>query len=258
LPILEGHGHEGKNAFVEILNNYSIVTSNYKLGLYTPYNEGELYDRKTDPDELFNVYNNKKYEGVVDSLTKLLIEFNPDIKIILKKRSEFQPLLSSVELKHGDYLRDNEVPFIPGKTLNLLIDIKFDKNPTGPIITYDISNTHGFSLYIENGKLFFGIRKFGKEFDYSIPRVITGGKCKMKIEINSEGILNISDNITRQVFYIQTSWPLPILQGRPECFSRILSAGVSGDGWIKPYGNLSRGINLQGTINSCLLSVGNR
>jgi hypothetical protein len=240
------------------LNNYAVVTPEYKFGLYTPYIEGELYDRKIDPDELYNVYNNKKYERVVDSLTNILIGFNPAIKEIMKNRIEFPPLVSAVELKHGENLRGKNIPFFPGNPLKLLIDLRFDKNSSGPIVTYDIDNKHGFSLYIEKGQLFFGIRKFEKEFDYYIPGKIVRGRCKIKMEIDKNGILKISNNITCRVFNIQTSWPLPLEPGHPECFPRTLSAGISGDGWIKPYGNLTRGVNFEGTINSCLISVDDR
>jgi len=258
LPILKGEQNGEKHSFIEILNNYAVVTSDYKLGLYTPYIEGELYDRKVDPNELNNVYNNIKYKKVVDSLTNLLIGFNPAIIEIMKNRIDFPPLVSAVELKSGDNLRENKVPFFPGNPLKLLLDVNLEKNSTGPIITYDIDNTHGFSLFIEKGLLYFGIRKFEKEFDYYLPIEIARGRYKIKMTIDTKGMLKVSRSQSGKESKIQTSWPLPLQPGHPECFPRTLSVGISGDGWIKPYGNLERGANFKGTINSCLISVDNR
>ena len=88
LPVLLGEKEADDHAFIEILNDYSIVTDEYKLGLYTPYDEGELYDRKKDPDELYNVYYQDEYSRIVDSLTTILYEFHPPLKEIMSNREK--------------------------------------------------------------------------------------------------------------------------------------------------------------------------
>ena len=46
-------------------------------------NEWEMYDLKTDPDELTNIYGNKKVENVQKSLTKRLKNLRKITKMIV-------------------------------------------------------------------------------------------------------------------------------------------------------------------------------
>jgi len=75
-------------AIIEIRNNYAIVTEKYKMGLYSTFREGDLYDRENDPNEWNNLYYNISYKHVVDSLTRILYNFNVDIKAIVENAPE--------------------------------------------------------------------------------------------------------------------------------------------------------------------------
>jgi arylsulfatase A-like enzyme len=256
LPILKGKSNGGDHAFMELMNNYSIVTTDYKFGIYTPYSENELYNRNIDPDELYNVAENKEYDSVVDSLTNLLRHVNPQLDQLLSSRKEFPKLISSVDLHQGDNLYGENVPFFPGKNLKMTVDVKFSKkNASGHIVTYDIENTHGFSLFIDNGRLYFGVRKFNKEFDYLIPGLYSNKRYKINIEIGHDGIMRVSDSSNSNRYMIQTTWPLPVQSGNPVSFERNICAGISGNGWTEPFGKLTRGMSLEGELSSCLLSA---
>ena len=56
-----------------VKRHYGIVTKDYKLAhFYYDVDEWELYDRRKDPMELKNVYNDPEYSDVVLKLTKKL------------------------------------------------------------------------------------------------------------------------------------------------------------------------------------------
>jgi hypothetical protein len=58
-----------------VKRHYGIVTTEYKLAhFYYDVDEWELYDRKKDPMEMKNEYNNPEYADVVAELTEQLAE----------------------------------------------------------------------------------------------------------------------------------------------------------------------------------------
>ena len=62
-----------------VKRHYGIVTEEYKLiHFYYDVDEWELYDRKADPQELSNVYNDPTYKPVVEALTRQLAEMRTE------------------------------------------------------------------------------------------------------------------------------------------------------------------------------------
>nr|HMQ44172.1 DUF4976 domain-containing protein [Mariniflexile sp.] len=58
-----------------VKRHYGIATKEFKLiHLYYDVNEWELYDRKKDPQEINNVYNDPEYAQVVKTMTQKLKE----------------------------------------------------------------------------------------------------------------------------------------------------------------------------------------
>lgn len=58
-----------------VKRHYAIVTEQYKLiHFYHDINEWELYDRKNDPNEMINVYNDPKYASIKKTLHKKLVK----------------------------------------------------------------------------------------------------------------------------------------------------------------------------------------
>jgi arylsulfatase A-like enzyme len=58
-----------------VKRHYGIVTREYKLvHFYYDVDEWELYDRKNDPLELRNVYDDPEYSGVLDELKQKLVD----------------------------------------------------------------------------------------------------------------------------------------------------------------------------------------
>jgi arylsulfatase A-like enzyme len=64
-----------------VKRHYGIVTQEYKLvHFYYDVDEWELYDRKKDPQEMLNVYNDPDYADVVAELTEKLAELRIQYK----------------------------------------------------------------------------------------------------------------------------------------------------------------------------------
>ncbi len=65
----------------QVMRHYGIVTVDYKLAhFYYDVDEWELYDRKKDPQEMNNVYNDPAYADVVKQLHKKLEELRTQYK----------------------------------------------------------------------------------------------------------------------------------------------------------------------------------
>jgi arylsulfatase A-like enzyme len=64
-----------------VKRHYGIVTRDYKLvHFYYDIDEWELYDRKNDPQEMNNVYNDPKYEKIGEELKTKLKELRVKYK----------------------------------------------------------------------------------------------------------------------------------------------------------------------------------
>ena len=84
LPLLRGNTDQWKRDAVyyhyyeypavhEVKRHYGIVTKEFKLvHFYYDVDEWELYDRKNDPQEMMNVYNDPEYATIVKELKKKL------------------------------------------------------------------------------------------------------------------------------------------------------------------------------------------
>lgn len=84
LPLLTGKINDWKREAVYyhyyeypavhmVKRHYAIVTEDYKLiHFYYDIDEWELYDRKNDPNEMKNEYNNPKYKDIISKLKKEL------------------------------------------------------------------------------------------------------------------------------------------------------------------------------------------
>lgn len=92
MPLLQGdnkqwgrdaayyHYYECPGAHM-VKRHYGIVTEDYKLAhFYYDIDEWELYDRKKDPRELNNVYDDPAYAKVVEELTQKLYELREQYK----------------------------------------------------------------------------------------------------------------------------------------------------------------------------------
>ena len=64
-----------------VKRHYGIATKDFKLiHFYYDLDEWELYDRKKDPQEINNIYNDPKYSQIVDEMTQKLIDIRKKYK----------------------------------------------------------------------------------------------------------------------------------------------------------------------------------
>lgn len=77
-PMLNGNADKVQDyAINEIRQSYSIITHDYKLGIYPNDSVADFYDRRKDPDELINCYSDPEYKVVIDSLMNVLLSSRP-------------------------------------------------------------------------------------------------------------------------------------------------------------------------------------
>jgi len=92
IPILTGEDHKWTRKSVYyhyyeypsvhmVKRHYGIVNKDFKLvHFYYDVDEWELYDRKKDPKEMINVYNDPEYSEIVEKLTKGLYDLRKKYK----------------------------------------------------------------------------------------------------------------------------------------------------------------------------------
>jgi arylsulfatase A-like enzyme len=81
-----------------VKRHYGIVTMEYKLAhFYDDVDEWELYDRKKDPQELNNVYDDPAYAEVVEKLTKDLA----DLRVLYQDSEELDQQFIDIYEENG-------------------------------------------------------------------------------------------------------------------------------------------------------------
>ncbi len=77
-PMLRGEvGSVQDHVFIEIRGNVSIVTDEWKMGLYPHDRDGDLYELAADRFELHNVFSDPAYEDTRAGLTERILAFSP-------------------------------------------------------------------------------------------------------------------------------------------------------------------------------------
>ena len=81
VPVLFGQKQKVQDqVFIEIRGTTSIVTDRWKLGINPKDQDGDLYDLKSDPHELDNLFGKTQWAAVQAELIQRIVAFNPDLK----------------------------------------------------------------------------------------------------------------------------------------------------------------------------------
>ena len=75
--------------------------------------------------------------------------------------------------------------------------------------------------------------------------------------MKTNGTFQLSSPSLKNSYSFASEWPIPEPMGKAAYFPRSLCAGISGEGWTKPYGKLDWGADLDGIVRSCYLAAGN-
>lgn len=255
IPLMLGKEVGSAQALTETSDRMMLVCKNYKIGLGLRSGDGELYNRKIDQDEMFNQFYIPASRGIVDSLLKELgtTARLPDT-IHIEKETEI-PAVFNVILDQGNEKFDNEVPQFSGESFRMVVDASLKGQANGQLVTCETGYLFGFSLFIEKGQLFFGIRTFDQAAIYTLPSHIGNKRIEIVIEIDHQGKMTAILNNLKVIDRIQTIWPQYQPMGKAGNLKKALFIATTGYPWSKPYGNLKRGTGLEGIVHQAKLSV---
>ncbi len=254
VPVLEKKEKPADHAFIEIKGMTSYVSDRYKFGLYRQYKEGDLYDRKKDPDEFVNVYSDIAYGKVADELSQVLMGFDPTLQIGIEKAKEVKALPTSMTFKYGDVVGMGDGPYLNGKAFTLKIDLEVQKGDRGPVISNN-EGQHGFSVYLNEGEVYVSFRTWGKVNEYAVIKGYVPGELSFTCQLDKEGKLTVSDKEGKILSSFETDWPKPYQDGRHEYLTGVYSAGVNGQGANGRRGSNEMGNEFTGKINQIELIV---
>jgi arylsulfatase len=84
VPILTGKEESVQDkVFIEIRGTTSIVTDDWKMGINPKDQDGDLYDLKNDPNEIYNLFGKQEYAEIQAKLVDEIVKFNPDLAEVL-------------------------------------------------------------------------------------------------------------------------------------------------------------------------------
>jgi arylsulfatase A-like enzyme len=55
------------------------VTDDWKMGINPKNQNGDLYDLKNDPNEIYNLFGKQEYAEIQAKLVNEIVNFNPDL-----------------------------------------------------------------------------------------------------------------------------------------------------------------------------------
>jgi arylsulfatase len=240
----EGDDH----AIIEILGNYSWITKDYLLGVFPTTKEEILIDRREDPGEHFNLINNPEYIHIADSLRQLLFEHHPPIKEAFQKGEELEELPRMLIFSQGETTHRRNTPYLGGKGWTLKTAFTWTEGDSGSIFTFQEGRAHGLTAYVQNGTLYFGLRKWGEDQILKISDKLVEGKINCEASLCKDGMLTVTIN-GKPAFSGKTNWPMPIQAGRTHALTGSWFAGSGGFNWIKPIGNNQQTEEYSGSID---------
>jgi len=256
LASVTGNEKPADRAYIEIIGNTTVVSEKYKFGLYRQYREGDLYNRKDDPDEFINLFYNEEYKQIVASLKQELYDFDPTLRTQFESAKEVVDLPVSYKFNQGDVVGTGKGPYLGEKAFSLELDIVAGKDDTGPLIT-NTEGPHGFAIYIDKGKIIMAFRTWGETESYTIIPDFLPGNLVFSCHLDLEGNLSVYDKDGILISSFNTGWPKPYQDGRHEYLTGTYRVGVSGGVNMLPGGDYLAGTDFTGIINHISLNINN-
>ncbi len=255
-PVLNEAGKPGQQqAFNEIRGGTNIVTNDWKMSIYPSDGCGELYDRNNDPDELNNLYSDTGYISVRKELTERLVEFHPPLNDqIVRMRPVVFNRQQVYKFNPGDHILPQDAPYQAGKAIRLSAVIHPDNNTweDGPVVACYVSVIHGYALYIKNGHLFFGFRRWGNDVLITSPNKLPLKTAQIGASVSRNGDLRlIVDGVVVSAGKVEG--PLPVQEGHERVVAPHIFVGHS-PGWCNPVGDYEKEQKLSDHIVSVAIS----
>ena len=149
----------------------------------------ELYDLDADIGETTNL---------ADKHPEIVAKLKAELEKYIAQKSEIAPNLSSsnirlpanplkgkIELKAGDQFPFERSPLVAGKDLTISATIT-SKKPDGVIVAQGGSLV-GYSLYLRDGKVIFGVKVNSKLEELIAEQEVTDKKVTISAQLNKEG-----------------------------------------------------------------------
>jgi len=258
-PVLEGQPESAKQEeFLEIRHGTAIVTDQWKYSIYPRDGYGELYDRKEDPDELYDLFNDPGYRKVRCQLQNRIIAFHPPLA---DQIAEMTPLAAGFtprkewKLEQGLQVPSEEAPYQQGKRIQIEVTLKplAPKWSDGPLLVATVANEHGYALYLREDRLELAVRRWGEDTVIVSPEPLPSSMVTVGAGITPDGLLTLSvdDN---QVSAGRIASGIPVQPGSQRVLAPSLYVGFSPD-WHEPMGAYGQEDSFEDEIHNLILQV---
>jgi len=259
-PMLTGQADSVQDAvFIEIRNDTSIVTEKWKMGINPADGLGDLYDRHADPDDLHNLYNDPRYAETREELTARLIKFNPDLARQIAagptKRFTERPVHHFVAGEERAFRKETPAPYQAGKAITIEADVEqAGDTPIDGVLITTVALSHGYSLYVRQGRLEMAVWRWGKQTLVTSPAPLPTGRLKVQALWAKDGAVTLAVN-GREVASGKAAGCIPVQPGRPT--ARIAGYVCVGKAkaWGKPTGGFEKRAPLVGTLHGVTLRL---
>ena len=153
----------------------------------------ELYDLSTNIGETVNIAD--QHPEVVEELRKSLDEIQKR-PVKLKPPKAAAPaaarLRGLIKLKQGSRFAPEVSPHVVGKTLNISARIKSDA-PDGVVLAQG-GTLVGYSLYLRDGRVIFGVRVNKKLQEITTGEIVTGKQVTVTAKLEKDGSRSVTAN----------------------------------------------------------------
>ncbi|MGC9471417.1 MAG: sulfatase family protein [Bacteroidales bacterium] len=257
VPVIGGSSKQGQQqAYNEIRGGTSIVTDDWKLSIYPADGDGELYDRHSDPEELYNLFNHPDYLAVRKELTDRLIAFHPPLKNKIDRMNQVIFVEKDVyRYRGGEHIPPDQAPCQAGKSIEMEADIipvngSWDD---GPVMVAHVAGVHGYAIYIKDGYLAMGFRRWGKDIIILSPEKLPVQALRIGARVNREGLLTLLVD-GQAVSSAKTDGPVPLQEGHERVLAPHIFIGRSPE-WARPVGEYTPGLDFSEYVQEVELKI---
>ncbi|QEG43037.1 arylsulfatase [Roseimaritima ulvae] len=244
LPTLAGEPIERDAIYWEHEGNRAVRMGDFKLVAKGAKGRWELYNIATDRSEQQDL--SEQYPQRVAQLAAMwdayarranVLPLNPRVK----RSEEFNTKQRRFELKHGDQVSRNQGPYVQQRGFNVAVtaDIQGDG-----VLVAQGGTSHGWSLYVRNGKLRFALTAHGKRSTLDT-KLAVSGPSDIQAALAKDGRLSVT--VSGQPPFVGELPSIVVEQPLDE-----LQVGRDDKG---PVGDYPVGFPLKGTVKRVVIEV---
>jgi len=204
-PMLTGSKDSvADEVYTEILSDVSIITKDWKLSVPTfsyektahPIMLGDLYDRRKDPDEFSNLFEDPKHVTVKNELIDKIVAWHSAYANKIERNPRPRPAEpAELKLEQGEMVdmnSDKEPIHQCGKQVNISCRIEPDGDVPleGTIINHQ-PWPHSYHLYIKDGRLAFKLKLWKTETLMQAEQTVPAESFDLKATIRKNGEMRL-------------------------------------------------------------------